>query len=89
MTYCKTPIHHPDSLPLHFLLLFKKKGGMDDAYCEPTPFPTVETTDGTGCDCSAFTVSPLPAFILFFFKEGIVNSMHQTNILYFLILIMN
>ena len=46
---------------------------MDDAYREPTPFPMVETTDGTGCDCSAFTVSPLPAFILFLKGGGIAD----------------
>ena len=61
-TYCKTLIHHPYSSPLCFQLLFKK---MDDPYHEPTPLPTVETKGDTGCDCSPFTVSPLPATILF------------------------
>ena len=36
-----------------------------DPYREPTPFPTVETKGVTGCNCSPFTVSPLPATILF------------------------
>ena len=37
---------------------------MNDAYHEPTPFPMVGTMDGPDCDCSAFTVLPLPAFTL-------------------------
>ena len=56
-------ICHPDSSSLRFQLQFKKK--MDDPYREPSPFPTVETKGVTGCDCSPFTVSPLPATILF------------------------
>ena len=37
---------------------------MNDAYRKLTPFPMVGMTDGPDCDCSAFTVSPLPAFTL-------------------------